>query len=209
MVFDNSSMREICGSYSYLEKPKSTVSSLSLKSAETNRICDETVEQIITKSNIRQLNLANNNLSTISKKFNSQTTKLQQLQLTRNPLTCSCPMMWMKDWVLNFKSQSGKRILQYIDDVICGNGKELGVPIYRLDAGVMGCLRNEKRFFTAVFAGSFSAFVSATVIVFIIIMKWSRDVRLGMFKHFGWILGDPDKNEDVTNLQYDAFVSYR
>ena len=209
MILDNSDIVRICGLYSYLEKGNSTVTSLSLNSAGVNTICDETVQQIITKSNIQNLDLGNNNLTTISQKFNTHATELQQLQLTGNPLTCSCPMIWMKDWMLNFKTLSGHRIVQDIDEIKCENGQEVGYPIYELDAESMGCILNEKNFVFALFVSSFSAFVSATIIVVIIIMKRSSDVRLRMFKHFGWILGDPDKNEDVTNLQYDAFISYR
>lgn len=209
MIFDDSSIERICGSYSYLEHPRSSVSFLSLKSAGINKICDETAEQIVTKSNLRQLNLANNNLTTISKKFNSRPTGLQELQLIGNPLTCNCSMIWMKDWMQNFKTTSGQRILQDTEKVVCQNGRELGVPIYKLDAEIMGCIPNEKNFVFALFVSSFSAFTFATIIVVIIIMKRSRDVRLRMYKHFGWILGDPDKHEDITNSQYDAFISYR
>ncbi len=192
--------------------PSSNVTHLNLFSGQIEVICDETLNEILHNSKVEVLNLADNRLKQIPQKFGEITNtrndnSLKELWLGGNPVQCDCDMLWLIPW-LNNTRVSGRRLVHDYQDVICTGGKWNGTPVYKLDKVKMGCYPKKIAMWIIVV----SSVVGSVAILFVIIAitihrKWNA-VRWIIYKNFDKLLGDPDRNEDIENMEFDAFLSY-
>ncbi len=126
---------------------------------------------------------------------------LDKLWLKGNPLECNCEMTWLIDWLSN----GGKHIVQDYQEVTCIQGMQIGQPIYMVKPLDMGCyFRNTTLFITMLLLG----IITFLVITMGLIVR-SADFRWVIYRNFGKLVGDPDKDENIDAMEFDAFVSFR
>ena len=201
-------MKELCGSYPYLQSDAINVTRLNLKGSKVDRICDDTLDSILLTSHLKWLNLAQNNLSQISQKFTSMSDHLERLWLSGNPIHCGCDMVWMVDWLPNAKAPSGGLLVQDYQNVTCGPGLKAGTPVWQLDKVQLGCFPKHLPGSTVVILSIFGGFVILCLVVITLVYKNRVFVRWLVYKHLGKLIG-VNSNEKLDDMKYDAFLSYR
>ncbi len=166
-----------------------------------------TLENILKRSKVKSLNLAHNNILRIPLILNQTIGKLDKLWLSGNPVKCDCDMLWLISW-LNNTRVSGQRLVQDYQDIICTGGKLDGNPVYKVDKVKLGCYPEIVARWIIVVSSVTSGLILITVIVTIIIHRKWNAVRWILYKNFDKLLGDPDRNEILDNMQFDAFLSF-
>ena len=141
--------------------------------------------------------------------WKNNTSHLEELWLEGNVFECGCDMLWMVDWLSNLTTPSGKRLVRDYKDVICKYGQEIGTPVYQLNPVKMGCYLNHSQKWIINAAAGIGCFVFVLVISVLLIYQQRRLVRWFIYKNFDKLLGDPDRNEDITGMEFDAFLSFR
>ncbi len=211
MDIEHHGITRLCGKYDYLKRP-SNITHLDLYSGQTDFICDDILNEIFYCSEVKLLNLAKNKLRIIPTKFNETGWKLsdniKKILLGGNPVQCDCDMLWLISW-LNNTRVSGQRLVQDYQDVICTGGQWDGIPVYRLDKVKMGCYPKKVVTWIIVVSSVIGGLMLITVILVIIVYRQRTLVRWWMYKRFDKLIGNPDKMEDLTDMEYDAFLSYR
>ena len=116
-------------------------------------------------------------------------------------------MLWLISW-LNNTRVSGQRLDQDYQDVICTGGQWNGTPVYKLNQVKMGCYpKNVATWIIIVSSVIGGLFLLSVIVTIIIHRKWNA-VRWIIYKNFDALLGDPDRNEDLENMEFDAFLSF-
>ena len=193
LVVHNTNITELCGSFPYLKT-------------------------------FFYLDLRNNNISSISQKFaeelkgysntDHKLSHLQQIWLSDNPYHCDCNMAWMIGWLHNFTTLLGKHVIVDYNQIKCHTGMMVGKSIIELDKVEMGCFPPELTLWQNNFLG-LSAGVTALIIAGLtyLVIKRSRDVKFFLYYYCKWCtcfgLPKDDKNENLDNMEYDAYLSYR
>ncbi len=184
------------------------------------------------------LKLSGNNLKEIPAKI-ADFNLTADIWLGRNPYECHCDMMWMRDWLQNashvmdrdeIKCGPGKyqgmqtaitlfvcllilcKCNQHLTAVFFAQIpsrlkmfalKFTGIPIVKMNRKSMGCMN------FPLWIGITIGSVAIAVIVVIIVAnrKWEA-IKLFLFMRFNVTVND-DPPEDVDDLEFDAFVTYR
>ncbi len=197
-------MNNLCGVYTYLNvgNEKANVTSLYLNGNRITSICDELSQSLITHSTVRNLGLARNNFSEIPSRFNSVSNKLEKIWLGENPIQCKCEMVWLIEWLT-------KGLVQDYEEVICTQGRNIGTPVYKLDAVHMKCYpRNVPIWFVIVCSAVTGCGLILAALMIGISYYWNI-IRWIIYDKFDKIVGDPYKNEDITDKVFDVFLTYR
>ena len=205
--FKNTSVTNLCGISHYFDKKESSIAYLDLYSAKIDIICDETLAAILKSANMKSLNLAQNKIRRFPIMLNQTVGSLEQLWLSGNPVQCDCDMLWLISW-LNNTRVSGQRLVQDYQDVICKGGKWDGISVYKLDKVLMGCYPNRVAQWIVIVSSVISGLMLFFVIITIIIHRKWNAVRWIIYKNFDKLLGDPDRNENIENMEFDAFLSF-
>ena len=116
------------------------ITHLDLHSSHIATICEDFYQVLNQSSHIKYINLANNNISVFSKALMGLKT-LERVYVAGNPVQCTCDSLWFTDWLVNFTSPSGVRLVQDYSHVTCaaGDASWVGTPVHRLDPVQMGC----------------------------------------------------------------------
>ena len=117
-------------------------------------------------------------------------------------------MIWMIDWIGNATAPSGGKLVQDYQDVLCGPGLLAGTPIWKLNRVQLGCFPKHIPSSTLIILGAFGVFVVLGLVVILLVYKNRVFVRWLVYKHFGAIIG-VDSKENLDEMEYDAFLSYR
>ncbi len=201
IVFENTNATQLCGLYSYFNSP-SNISYLSVTHGNLGMICPDTLGQIVSNSSVTSLDLRNNKLSQMPQVFAGYTHLHIKVWLAGNPLKCSCEMVWLINWL----ATDGKQIVKDYEEVTCRKGRQIGQPIYLLKPLDMGCYpRNTSLFITMSLLGGVVTFLMITMGLIV----RSSDFRWLIYRNFGQLVGDPDKDEEIDAMVFDAFVSFR
>ena len=206
ITFTDALIGRLCSSYNYLTNLASTVTHLNLQSSNIESICPKTLDGILEYSNIKSLNLARNNLTQIPHIFNKVARNLKRLWIGGNPINCECDMLWLASWINNTR-ESGQRLVQDYQDVICTGGKVDGTPVYQLSSVAMGCYPKKADIWIFGCSITSGLLLLSVIVVIILHRKWNA-VRWIVYKNFDKLLGDPDRNEKIGEMEFDAFLSY-
>ena len=103
----------VTGARTYL----SGLTLLDMSSSNIVRIDKDTVKEIT--KNIKYLNIAYNKLQYLPNEL-QDTDNFTKLQISNNPYTCNCDMLWMKDWLIGAANVADKK------NVKCHHGKLIG-----------------------------------------------------------------------------------
>ena len=205
------------------------LSRLDLHNNKIKYISKEFVEYLSTHQILENLDISNNNLTTLPRIFQN-ISSLKRLKLSKNPLQCNCENMWMKDWLnssaiiedsLNIicTLPSGEEI-QLIDmnpedmncpllDKMANLWKILGL-FYLICLSLMSYFQHIVGIKNTYLISCFSAILILVLLIPIIILcrKWEA-IKFWMFIQFGFKFKDKDeKMENLKDMDYDAFVNY-
>ena len=130
-----------------------------------------------------------------------QLSNITELRIGGNPYDCHCGMMWMQDWL--YKLSQKESFILDIKNVTCGPGPFSAHAIYELDEDVLGCAI--EWYWTVTLACvAVSVFVTAALVLH---RNWEK-LKFLLFVHFD-ILTTDDGVENLDDMLYDGFVSYR
>ena len=138
-------------------------------------------------------------------------THLKKIWLGGNPFYCDCSMAWTIKWLNKFTNLMGDHIIVDYKNVKCHNAPVTGRTIYQLTAVEMDCFPKELAMWQKVAVGSGSSVAIVIITLLIVVkMKGSREVKFLMFYYLKLdTVPKDDKNENVDNMEYDAFLCYR
>ena len=161
-------------------------------------------------SNIKYLDLRNNRIAFLPKFF-KQLTNLERLWLSGNKFHCDCSMTWMIDWLNNYTITFREHIAIDYKDVKCYSGKQKGHSIYLLNQVKLGCYPSKWSLKEEALVGVGTAIALLIIGVLLSIMaQRSREVKFFMYYYLKLdTVSKDDKDENLTNMEYDAFFCYR
>ena len=205
LVVLNTNITELCKSFEYFDN----IERLDVSSNNISTVCDNFWNNLVKTTNIKGLNLARNNFKSISKKLRNQK-HLTKVWLSDNPFHCDCDMVWMKDLLNNFTTLTGDHIILDYKDVKCKTGMMIGAAIYNLNEVEMGCFPSKWTTWQKIGVGIGGGMAIITILITILVTKRSREVKFLMYYYFKLdTVPKDDRNENVDNMEYDAFFCYR
>ena len=182
------------------------IKSLVLKGNNITSMCDKFGENL-NKIGLNHIDLSENALTRIPKSFEGLEHVNTPL-LSKNQYICDCTMLWMVDWLVNFTTVSGKKIVSDYVNVVCHSGQMVGTPIYLLDSGKMGCYSDKMASWKVAVIAIVGILLVLTVIVATVIIKRSKEARWLIYRNFNKLIR-VEEQEDISGYEFDAFVSYR
>ncbi len=209
LIMRNVNMSILCTNFTNIGWEKGMMSNLNIESSNLGHICDRTLEVMLSSKRLKELSFLNNNLTEISQIWKTHSSHLEKVWLSGNPIDCHCDMLWTMNWLENATGASGHRLVQDYKDVICATGSQTGTPVYKLNRVTMGCYPKHIPIWIIIIGCSVSGFILCIVVSILIIHRHRRLVRWLIYKNFDKLLGNPDRNEDITEKQFDAFISFR
>ena len=138
-------------------------------------------------------------------------THLKKIYLGGNPFHCDCSMTWTIEWLNKFTDLMGDHIISDYKNVKCHDGLVAGKPIYTLNRVDMKCFPSMWTTWQKVVVGVGSVVAIVVITLLIVVkMKGSREVKFLMYYYLKLdTVPKDDKNENVDNMEYDAFLCYR
>ncbi len=207
IVMKLANIGKLCGRYSYLRE-QSNITFINVESSNIMDICDNTIQDIISLSSVKWLNLANNNLTHISETFEHPSDSLTKLWLAGNSIYCDCSMVWMIEWLVSFTTPNGSNVVQDYPDIICKHGVNNSTPVYKLDKVKMGCYPRPIHKWIIIGTSVAAAIAVIFTSLLVCLNRHWNAVRWIIFSTFDKLVGDPDANEDISNKEFDAFLAY-
>ncbi len=200
---------EFCTVNPYLSSEKGIISYLNIESSNIFSICDDTLKSVLHSRRLKKISFANNNLTSISKMWKTDSDHLERLWLGGNPIDCNCDMLWAMDWLENATGASGHRLVQDYQNVICATGPEAGTPVYKINRVKMECYPKHTPMWIIITACSVGGVILCIVVSILLIHRQWRLFRWLIYKNFDKLIGDRDRNEAIVDRQFDAFISFR
>ncbi len=187
------SVKEIHPSYS-------SVQHLDLSSNNISEFSENLLRCLTNQSSISYLNIAKNKITKLPESITEVST-LKELRLSSNPYQCACDMLWMQRWL--YQTSHEHNIIPDSKNITCGPGPLFGTALYELHSDALGCM--VQWYIIVVLACvSVAVFVTSALVLH---RNWER-LKFLLFVHFD-ILTTDDGVENLDDMFYDAFVSYR
>ena len=152
------------------------------------------------RSIMRKLNLASNGLKSLPNTITKL--HLDALSIGDNPYHCDCSIMWMRDWLLQLSTLNNSDYT----NAVCKSGSMIDTPIYLLDSSHMGCGDQFNIWFPVVLIGGILIVI---VIIAALLIKYSGAIAFFLYLRFDILIGSDGVMEDIENMEFDAFVTYR
>ena len=195
----------LCDSFDYFDE----IELLDVSRNNISSVCDKFWNLLEKSANIKYFNLAGNNIRVISKKLRN-IKHLRQVWLSDNPFHCDCGITWMKDLLNNFTTPTGEHIIVDYKDVKCKTGMMIGKALYNLNEVDMGCFPSKWTTWQKIGVGIGAVVAVILILLTIVITKRSRELKFLIYYYFKVdTIPKDDKNENVDNMEYDAFFCYR
>ena len=151
------------------------------------------------RSIMRNVNLASNGLKSLPKSIRKL--HLIALSISDNPYHCDCSIMWMRDWLLQLSTLNTSDYT----NAICKSGSMIDTPIYLIDSSQMGCDQSNIWFPVLLIGG----ILIMIVITVALLVKYSDAIAFFLYLRFDIMIGRDSVTEDIDNMEFDAFVTYR
>ena len=133
LIADSNKIQSLCPSDNL-----GNISRLDLHSSEITFICDDYFQYLGYQGHVQYLNLANNSFKNFEESI-KKLTSLKTAFLAGNPIDCTCDSLWLTDWLMNFTTPSGEKVVRDYEKITCYGGEWDGTPVYKLDPVEMGC----------------------------------------------------------------------
>ena len=203
---ENNKISNLYDSIGFIDK----IRSLNLRNNQISFIPGSFITQIIKSKKIKELNLARNKMISISKAMKNLT-HMEKIWLSGNPFHCDCEMTWMIGWLNNFTTYSKEHIIVDYKHLKCHSGKLKGLPIFVLNEVLLGCYPSHWTSGQKVGVGVSTAALLVIISVLLIwTLKRSREFKFFVYYYLKLdTVPKDDKDENVDNMEYDAFFCYR
>ncbi len=195
-------------SQTYFADPPQMTNIILLRGTNVSEISLAPIEAMKNILSLRIINMTNNKIKRIPKEI-QHLPQVEEIWLSGNPFHCDCKMTWMITWLNTLKTNSSFSLVRDYREVTCGHGKIKGLPIHLLTDVLLGCYPS--RWTEGQTAG---VIVAGIAVVFIFILtvitfKKSHEVNFLMFYYLRLDrVPKDDKNEMLTNIEYDAFLCF-
>ena len=133
LIADSNNINHVCEKSDF-----ENILHMDLHSSKIEHICDDTFQNLAQNDKIKYLNMAYNGITKFSKNI-VHIKSLEEVYVTGNPIECNCDTFWFVNWLTNFTTPSGVRIVKDYMNVTCSRGKWNGTRVHKLDAVKMGC----------------------------------------------------------------------
>ena len=190
-----------------------TIKYLNMHNSKVMSIPEEFLHQVNASTTLKWLDLSYNRLPAIPEKFKTLK-NIEKVWLGGNPFNCDCKMVWMIEWLNNFKTPTGEHKIVDYEKLFCKSGKMKNLPIYVLNDVSMGCYPPKLSPSQKVLIGIGTG-VAALIIAILctVIVRNSRNIKFLFFFYCSWCnpfgLTEHNKAEKLDNMKYDAFLLYR
>ena len=205
LVIRDREIANLCDAPEYLNR----IRYLSLPQNKVSNICDGFITAIHNSQKLKWLNLGGNSLTSINSQIKSLD-NLEKIWLGDNKFHCDCSMTWMITWLNNFTTPTGDYTIVDYENIKCYSGMMKGTPVYKLNEVKMGCY---PKLSTLQKVGMGIGVVVAgfiIILLLVIIIKRSREAKFLMYYYFKLdTVPKDDKDENVDDMEYDAFFCYR
>ena len=155
------------------------------------------------------MDLSDNNLKRLPPEV-QELTNLEKVWLRGNPIDCDCDMTWMIGWINKFIPTTKERIVVDHTKVKCHSGKMRGQPIFKLNEVDLACYPHDWTLQQKLIVG---LSISTGIIVIVTMVIVGLYSTRGQFFMYYYLKIDTiprdDKNEDLEDIEYDAFFCYR
>ena len=161
-------------------------------------------------TNLKWLDLSDNKLKRLPPEV-QELTSLEKIWLHGNPIHRDCDMTWMIDWINKFTTGIyRKHVVRDYAQLKCHSGKMRGKPIYQLNQVDMGCYPHDWTIQQKLIVGLSISIGTIIIVAMVIIGLYSRRGRFFMYYYLKMdTIPRDDKNEDLEDIECDAFFCYR
>ncbi len=157
---------------------------------------------------LRKINMSNNLIERVSNQI-QYLKQVEEIWLGGNPIKCESEMIWMIPWLNTVHNITRKLIVKDFDEVKCSNGRFRGLPIHLLTVIKQGCYPHKLTAGQTAGVSVAGAFFVLVFCITVIVLKNPREVKFYMYYYLRLnTVPKDDKNEDVTNMEYDAFLCF-
>ena len=204
LILENNNVKNLDSIHTNL----GTTSFLNLRRNKISSITISFLGNLSESKSLKWLDLSDNNLKRLPSKV-QEMTNLEKIWLRGNPIHCDCDMTWMINWINNITTTGGRLVEDYAQ-VKCHNGKMRGHPIYKLNRVDLGCYPRDWTLQQKLLVGLSISIGCIIIVATIIVGLHSRRGRFILYYYLKMdTIPRDDKNEELTNIEYDAFFCYR
>ena len=204
LILENNAVSSLDSFPSFFE----TVRFVNLSKNKISSINIPFLRNVSQSQTLKWLDLSNNDLRSLPPEV-QELNNLDKIWLGGNPIHCDCEMTWMIDWLNNFTAGLYRQhvVVDYTQ-VKCHSGQMKGKPIYLLNQVDMGCYPHDWTTHQKLIVGVSTGI--AIIVIVIIIGLYSRRARFLMYYYLNLdTIPADDKNENLKDIEYDAFFCYR
>ena len=206
LILQNNDVRNLDIFHTYL----CTISYLNLKQNKISSITNSFLGNLSESKSLKWLDLSDNNLKRLPTEV-QELTNLEKVWLSGNPIHCDCDMTWMIDWINNFRTiTTREHVMVDHYQLNCHGGKMNGKPIYKLNKVDLGCYPHDWTLQQKLIVGLSVSIGCIIIVALVIIGLYSRRGRFMLYNYLKIdTIPRDDKNEDLEDIEYDAFFCYR
>ena len=206
LILENNDVKNLNSFRMYL----GTISFLNVRQNKISSISTSFQENLSESKSLKRFDLSDNNLKRLPPEI-QELTNLEKIWLSGNPIHCDCDMTWLIDWINNFTTGNyRKHVVRDYAQLKCHTGKMRGKPIYQLNQVDMGCYPHDWTIQQKLIVGLSVSIGCIIIVAMVIIGLYSRRGRFFMYYYLKMdTIPRDDKNEDLEDIEYDAFFCYR
>ena len=206
LILDNNHVRNLNRFHTNLQ----TIRFLNLTGNKISSIATSFLGNLSESKSLKWLDLSNNDLKRLPPEV-QELTNVEKIWLGDNPFHCDCDMTWMIGWNNNFTTGIyRKHVVTDHAKLKCHTGNMRGKPIYKLKEVDLGCYPHDWTLQQKLIMGLSISIGTIIIVAMVIIGLYSRRGRFLLYYYLKMdTIPRDDKDEDLENIEYDAFFCYR
>ena len=208
LLMENTDITHLVGSDQLLN----SIEFLDVSSNKIRYMSNGFIKHVNNSKTLKGLDLRHNSLTRIPREM-MQWKSLESIWLSGNPIYCDCSMIWTIEMLNNFTTSSKSHVIVDYKEVKCHSKLMKNIPVYVLNPVAMGCYPPKLTLPQKVGIGLGSVLALLTVLTLVVVSLVARYPREIKFLIYYYLKLDTvpkdDKDENVDNMDYDAFFCYR
>ena len=196
----------------HLEGSDQLLNSIEFLDVSSNKIrymSNGFIKNVNNSKTLKRLDLRHNSLTRIPREM-MQWKSLESIWLSGNPIYCDCSMIRMIEILNNFTTSSKSHVIVDYKEVKCRSKLMKNIPVYVLNPVAMGCYPPKLALPQKVGIGVGSVLAALIVVVVYLVARNPREAKFFIYYYLKLdTVPKDDKDENVDNMDYDAFFCYR